>query len=548
MNDTIFVVGHRNPDTDSVCSALAYARLRSRQGLEGVVAARAGYLNRQTEFVLEQLGAETPQLVSDVVPRVGDVVKQPAVTIQSGAPLVWALDLFHRHDIGLLPIVDSGGIALGMLSLRQVADKFLVGGQEQSMRRILTSPAVLARCLHAERFTADLCGEVQDFDLYVGAMAFKSFCERMAGLDSKRLLVITGDRDDIQLHAAKLGVRLLVVTGGQPLSPEVIDTARQNGVAVLATSFDTATTASLARLSTPVDSLMTTDFPMAAMGESLETLRYRLLDSSQPGVLVLSESGKVLAVATKSTLLQPPPIKLILVDHNELGQAVPGADRVEILEIIDHHRLGNLHTDAPIRFINQPLGSTCSVVAGLYKSAGIVPDAQTAGLLLAGLLSDTVMLKSPTATECDRDLCGWLAALAHLDPQVFGRRMFRAGSALAAYGSMTQLILADFKEYSQEGRQFGIGQVEVVSFDEFYEKRAQIATSLTELCRDRALDLAGLLVTDIVRATSLLLLAGNPELMVRIGYPRLDDGLFELKGVLSRKKQLLPHVLKILKA
>jgi manganese-dependent inorganic pyrophosphatase len=548
MQERIFVVGHRNPDTDSVCSALAYARLRSLQGVNNVIPARAGYLNRQTEFVLESLGVEPPRLLSDVVPRVGDVVKQPAVTIHEGAPLAWALDLLHRHNIGVLPVIDKDGRALGLLFLRQVAERFLVAGQEGRIRQIQTSPLTLARCLGAEVLNHGASQGVEDLDLYVGAMAYESFCHHMEGLDPGRLLVVTGDREDIQRHAASLGVRLLVITGGQSMSVEVLETARKNGVTVLATAYDTATTASLVRLSTPVECLMSTDFATAGMDESLEALRYRFMDSAQPGVLVLDGTGRVVAVATKSTLLAPLPIKLMLVDHNELSQAVPGADRVEILEIIDHHRLANIHTDAPIRFVNQPLGSTCSIVADLYKCANMLPDPQTAGLLLAGLLSDTVLLRSPTSTDIDRELCVWLADLAKLDPQEFGGRMFAAGSALAAYGSMKELILADFKEYTQEGRRFGVGQVEVVSFDEFQDKRSEIALSLGQLCTDRALDLGGLLVTDIVRATSLLLLSGNSELIGRVGYPRLDTGLYELKGVLSRKKQLLPHLLKILKA
>jgi manganese-dependent inorganic pyrophosphatase len=547
MQQKIYVVGHRNPDTDSVCSALAYAQLRHMQGMQNAIPARAGYLNRQTEFVLDSLGVEPPRLLSDVVPRVRDVVKQPAITIHAGAPLAWALDLLHRHNIGMLPVIDKSGQALGLLFLRQVAERFLVAGQEGRIRRIQTSFLTLARCLEAEVLNEGPAQGVEDLDLYVGAMAYESFCQRMQGLDPAQLLVITGDRDDIQHHAAMLGVRLLVVTGGQTVSPEVLASARAHGVTVLATSYDTATTASLTRLSTPVECLMTTEFATAGMDESLEALRYRFMDSAHPGVLVLNGSAQVAAVATKSTLLAPLPIKLVLVDHNELSQAVPGADRVEILEIIDHHRLGNMHTDAPIRFVNQPLGSTCSVVAGLYRAAGINPDSKTAGLLLAGLLSDTVLLKSPTATDTDRELCDWLAGLANIDAQEFGERMFAAGSALAAYGSMEELILADFKEYTQEGKRFGVGQVEVVNFDEFQDKRGAIASCLEQLCQNRALDLGGLLVTDIVRATSLLLLAGNSELLARVGYPRLDAGLYELKGVLSRKKQLLPHLLKILK-
>lgn len=547
MQEKIYVVGHRNPDTDSVCSALAYARLRSLQGMQNVIPARAGYLNRQTEFVLDSLKVAPPMLLSDVVPRVRDVVKQPAITLIEGAPLAWALDLLHRHNIGMLPIIDKQGQALGLLFIRQVAERFLVAGQEGRIRRIQTSLPSLVRCLEAEVLQQGPVQGVEELELYVGAMAYESFCKHMQGLEPERLVVITGDREDIQRYAITLGVRLLIVTGGQAVSAEVLERAGTCGVTVLSTPYDTATTASLTRLSTPVECLMTTEFATAEMNESLEALRYRFMDSGQPGILIRDGSKQVAAVATKSTLLAPVPIKLMLVDHNELSQAVPGADRVEILEIIDHHRLGNMHTDGPIRFVNQPLGSTCSVIAGLYRTAGMVPDTQTAGLLLAGLLSDTVLLRSPTATESDYELCQWLADLAGLNYREFGERMFAAGSVLAAYANMEELILADFKEYTQEGKRFGIGQVEVVNFDEFQDKRDAIALSLEEVCKNRALDLGGLLVTDIVRATSLLLLAGNSELMARVGYPRIEERLFDLKGVLSRKKQLLPHLLKILK-
>jgi len=215
--------------------------------------------------------------------------------------------------------------------------------------------------------------------------------------------------------------------------------------------------------------------------------------------------------------------------------------------VIDHHRLGNFHTDTPIRFINQPLGSTCSVVATLYRQAGLDPEPRVAGLLLAGLLSDTVLLKSPTTTAVDHELAVWLGQHAGLVPAEFGRRIFEASSALDAYPNVTTLLTADFKEYESGGRRFGLGQVEVVSFDEFYSRRSALAEGLAELCRDRNLHLAGLLVTDIVAQNSLLLVRGEGELLALIAYPRLAEELFELKGVLSRKKQLLPSLLRAFK-
>ena len=544
---TIYVVGHKNPDTDSICSAIAYARLRSRQGQENVQPARAGNVNRQTEFVLDELGVPLPTLLVDVYPRVRDVVGSQVVTIDRQAPLARAMELFHQHSVRLLPVIDDDRQPLGLLVLKRVAERFLIPPREQDLRKLLASPASIRDCLRAKALHLVAADAVEELDLYVGAMYSATFQRIMKGLDPRRIVLITGDRENIQREAVEAGVRVLIVTGNLPVKEEILALARQNDVSILSTPFDTANSSWLTRLATPVHCLLKDGFETVGLPDRLDDLRLKLLHSRDPGVIVLDAAGKVAAVATKSSLLTPSAVKLILVDHNELTQAVAGADKVEILEVIDHHRLGNFHTDHPIRFINQPLGSTCTLVATLYRQAGIEPDPETAGLMLAGLLSDTVILKSPTATAIDREMAGWLAERAKLDYQEFGQRIFAAGSALAVYPNVRDLILGDFKEYTAGERSFGVGQVEVVSFHEFHSMKANIAAELEDLRAERRLDVAGLLVTDIVQETSLLLALGLKEIPYLIGYPQLEENLFELKGVLSRKKQLVPHLLKVLK-
>ncbi len=547
MNEPlIYVVGHKHPDTDSICSAIGYARLRQRQGLDGVTPARAGNLNRQTEFVLKHLAVDVPPLLTDVSPRVRDLVRSPAVTIGGETPLAIVLEQLHHHDIRLLPVTDEEQRPQGLMMLKRAAEGFLLPSDDSASRRVLTSLAALQECLQARVLNCIDDKELDELELYVGAMAFESFAERVGHCDPRRLLVITGDRQEIQAHAVNLGIRVLVITGGGTISPELTAMARQKQVTVLSTNFDTATAAWRARLSTPAHCLMERNCPTVGLLDCREDLRLKLLHGGCPGVLVLDSAGKVTAVATKSDLLVETPLKLILVDHNELSQAVTGAERVEILEVIDHHRLGNFHTEKPIRFINQPLGSTCSLVASLYRQAGLEPEKDCAGLLLAGLLSDTVLLKSPTTTDIDRELASWLGELAQLDPQIFGQEMFAAGSVLSAYESMEQLILSDFKEYRAGERLFGVGQVEVVGFEEFHGIKKALSQELAALRQRRGMSAAGLLVTDIVRETSLLLADGEADLPYRIGYPELEPGLYELQDVLSRKKQLVPHLLKVL--
>jgi manganese-dependent inorganic pyrophosphatase len=545
--ERIFVVGHRNPDTDSVCSAIAYAELCRLQGKRNVFPGRAGHLNRQTEFVLDSLGQQPPVLLTDVYPRLRDTVDDHPAVIDAEAPLLQALELMRQRDIRMLPVVDADKRPLGALILKRLTEHVFLPREGRPIRQVLSSPASIQSCLQAN--AANLIDEAltEELDLFVGAMSVESFCEHLSDTDPRRIVVFTGDRRDIHQSAVELGVRLLVVTGGLTIEDDLVALARERKVSILCTPFDTATSALLARMSTPVRYLADADVPLAHLDDRLDEIRKVLMRSTAPGVVVLDDEGSVCGVATKSNLLRPSSLKLVLVDHNELSQAVPGADQVDILEVIDHHRLGNFHTDAPIRFINQPLGSTCSVVATLYRQAGMEPASRIAALMLAGLLSDTVLLKSPTTTDVDRDLVGWLEKCSGVDSLVFGHQMFQAGSTLAAYPGIEELLTADFKEYEVESRRFGVGQVEVVTFQEFEEQRQEILRGLEALVDKRGLALAGLLVTDIVQQNSQFAVRGDRDLIAAIGYPQLGSGCFDLKGVLSRKKQLIPHLLRAFK-
>jgi manganese-dependent inorganic pyrophosphatase len=251
-------------------------------------------------------------------------------------------------------------------------------------------------------------------------------------------------------------------------------------------------------------------------------------------------------VATKSSLLAELGYNLILVDHNEPGQAVPGAEQIEISEVIDHHKLGNSHSISPIAFITSPVGSTCTLVAGRYREAGIEPDKPIAALLLAGVLSDTVILKSPTTTEADRQIVVWLEACAGIIAADFGRDIFAACSSLQNYGSVERVVLADFKQFKNEKLDIGVGQVEVVGFDEFYGMKDDLLSALAEVKRRDNLFIAGLMVTDITTETTLFLVEGHTRIAHVMEYPQLEPHLYELKNVMSRKKQLVPHLLKIL--
>lgn len=547
MHEKVYVIGHRNPDTDSIASAIGYARFLKDQGQRNVVAAMAGQPNPQTRYILERLGVDAPTYLADVHPKVRDVINRSPVTALLDLPLKDALELFHRHAVRVLPVVDQYNMPQGVVSLLKLSEKYLVAGADRR-RGIDSSLASLAHCLEATLLCGDLAAEIEHLHLFIGAMTEESFSKRIEGYDSASLLIMTGDRPSIQQSAIESGVRLLVVTGGLPVRDDLLALAKERRVTIFSTPHDTATAAWLARLSSPLSRFVDQKFERIGVTEPLEHLRLKLLYSGEPAVVAVEEDGTIAGVATKSSLLAPLPYALILVDHNELSQAVSGAEAVEILSVIDHHKLGNPPTNQPITFMAAPVGSTCSIVASLYRERGMQPDVRTASLLLAGIMSDTIILKSPTTTSRDRELVAWLESLTGLDHAAFGRDIFASCSGFSAHATLEKAVRADFKQFNAGETIFGVGQVEVVGFDEFYGLKEQLREILRLIKEQDKLDLAGLMVTDIYTETTLFLSEGKNELAHLMGYPQREPHLYELKGVMSRKKQMVPHLLKVLGA
>jgi manganese-dependent inorganic pyrophosphatase len=545
MSKTVYVIGHRNPDTDSIASAIAYADLKRQLGQTNVVAAMAGELNPQTRYILDRLAVKSPIYLADVHPKVKDVIGSNPVTATPDMALKDALHLFHRNKIRALPVIDSSRRPIGIVSLLKLSEEYLLGGNDR--KRVVDSTLrSLCGCLEGTFLSGGPSDDLEHLYLFIGAMAEESFMERISGYEISRLMVMTGNRPSIINSAIELGVRVLIVTGGYPVSPEQLSKAADAGVVVISTPFDTATSSSLARLSIPLGCFVEKRFEKVGISESLEQLKLKLLHSGEPAVIAVEEDGTIAGIATKSSLLNPIPYALILVDHNELGQAIPGAESVEILEIIDHHKLGNPATNQPITLMVAPVGSTCTVVASMFRERSVNPDTKIAALLLSGILTDTVILKSPTTTGRDREMVVWLEQFAGLDHVTYGKEIFSACSGFSAHATVEKAVRADFKHFSVRDKTFGVGQVEVVGFNEFHELKEQLREGLKSVMDDDRLDIAGLMVTDIYSETTLFLVEGGNELAYVMGYPQLEPHLYELKGVMSRKKQMVPHLLKVL--
>jgi manganese-dependent inorganic pyrophosphatase len=378
--------------------------------------------------------------------------------------------------------------------------------------------------------------------LMVGAMSEESFRTRFERYKDRSIVLLVGDREEIQMAAVEQGkVSALVITGDLPVRVDVHTVAARTGVVIATSPFDTATSVLLARGAVKVEQKLDSEFLSFGPDTLLESARDAAAGSGQ-FIFPVIEEGKLVGILSKSDFLKTVPRQLILVDHNELSQAVAGADKVPIVEILDHHRLGGFSSDTPILFWNNPVGSTSSIVAMCYRQFGVTIPKPIAGLLMAGLISDTLNLTSPTATAVDEQILKHLSAIAETDPNTLAEQIFSVGSPLLTM-QPEQAINGDCKEYTEDGLRFTVAQIEELSFSHFYSKQEALIEALDKHCRAGRYLFSALLVTDINTQTSMLLVCGAEALLKRIDFPQRGPNTWELEGVVSRKKQLLPYLL-----
>lgn len=540
-----YVIGHKNPDTDAICSAIAYAAFKEATGESGYVAARCGNSNARIDTVLSRFQLPLPVYLSDVTPRVRDLMVTDVYSVASGATCAEALELIEHHDIRILPVLGDAQRVLGTISISQLSGHFVPRiGAPREMRKVTTSLAHITRALKGRVLHIANENHVEDLYVRIGAMDVRSFSRipETDGIAARQSIIIVGDRWDIQQRSIQIGVRLLVITGGLEPDAEVVEQARAQGVSLIVSQYDSATTAWVIRTASTIDTLIDRHFP--AIGEDLRIseARKRFNQTGAPAFMVIDDEGRLQGVLGKSDVLKAVRTRLVLVDHNEMSQAVPGADQVTITEIIDHHRIGALNTQQPILFLNEPVGSTCTIVGDLFRRRGITPSPSIAGILMGGIISDTLNLHSPTSTAKDADLLEWLAPISGVEARVLADEIFSSGSVILS-NPPEKVIRSDFKIYPEATVRYAVSQVEELGFGNFWKHAAQLGQALEELNRAEGLFFSCLLVTDINTQNSLLLVKGDANLIERITYPNVqDDEIYELAGVVSRKKQLIPYL------
>jgi len=550
MQNPTYVIGHRNPDADAICSAIGYAALKHAQGETHCVAARCGNSNARIDAILNRFGVPLPQFVGDVTPRVRDIMNADVKQVTKDATCAEALALIDQFDIRALPVVNGGGRLAGMISVFDLGQYFIPRpNQEKSMRKVFTSLNDIVRALKAEAVHLEEPERIEELFVRIGAMDLRSF-GRYYSEDlelAKSSVIVVGDRYDIQMRSIQTGVRMIVITGGLPVEDDVVKMAQENGVSIIVSPDDSATTSWIIRSAGRVERAMTETYQTFSPDDKLSFVRRKMMRKGVPTYLVVDEEERLVGLFTGSDLLKPIQTNLILVDHNELAQSVPGADLVNITEIVDHHRLGNPPSAQPIMFINIPLGSTCTIVADLFQRNGLTPEPGIAGVLMGGIITDTLNLQGPTTTPRDAELLGWLSEIAGTSADDLAEMVFSSGSVILNQPA-SDVIEADMKRYEEGEISYSVSQIEELGFDNFLRHRQALEDALCAMRERENIDLAALFVTDINTQNSLLLLDGPEEIIANIPYPHREvHDVFELNGIVSRKKQLIPFFTSLLR-
>jgi len=537
----ILIVGHRNPDMDSVCSAYAYAYLKNSQDKANTyVPVRCGNLNDSTKAQFERIAVTPPKFIRDVRCRLATVVRTNEQSLDYLDPVYNLVSLFNRNP-SVVSVVDNGSYC-GLLSIDEVNKFFL---RENSGKRPIYHFVVnnIPKVLHGEFLKR---GEMDEFDspLIVGAMRYTVFCSHLDALDNPKPLLVVGDREDHIKRAIAKQIPCIILTGLDTGLTSSVDFSQYKGT-VFISEEDTSETLRLLRLSIPIRCLMDENPPALQDDQLFDEAKTILSSSHFRGMPVFHEKTWM-GFVTRRCFLEKPKTKVILVDHNEKEQSVPGIEEAELIEIIDHHRMGTIKTPNPIYILCDPLGSTCTIVYHLFVRQAIPIPVSIAKVLLSGIVSDTVMLKSPTTTAEDRVAVDALCKIAGLENvEQFGNEMFSSGTSLEGKDPR-KLIESDFKQYSEKQKRFGIGQCEVTTLSNVDEFKDSLFESLAAVRHDNNLDFALFLITDVIHENSVLLSSGLGFYEPKLAYTQESPHKFLLPGVLSRKKQLLPEVLRVL--
>ncbi len=537
---TTYVVGHKNPDTDSICAAIAYANLKSKLTGRPYEARRAGHINEETQFVLHRFDVEPPKYLGDVRTQVRDmeIRRLPGASKEMSLKKAW--EEMREAGVVTLCVTEDEHLS-GVLTTGDIVQTYMDVYDSDVLSTAQTSYRNIVETLEGELVT----GEIEDTLTEGKTVIATASPEMMENLIEPGDVVILGNRYETQLCAIEMNAGCLVVCEGAKVATTILGQAKEHQCKIITTPHDTFTVARLIYQSMPVRYFMNQDTVVSFhLDDAIEDIVQIMAQQRHRYFPVLDEQDRYVGMISRRNVLGASKKQVILVDHNEKSQAVNGIDDAEIMEIIDHHRLGTVATSQPVFFRNQPLGSTSTIISLMYEENHVEIDPTTAGLLVAAILSDTLMYRSPTCTPLDKEIAEKLAKIAGIQTEEFAREMFRAGSNLGSK-TATEIIHQDFKKFSVEEKTIGIGQINSMSSEELTQILKKVQPELKAACKEDGLDMLFFMMTDIVRESSDVIYAGDKaEFILQNAFLKEPNakGVVRLPGVVSRKKQLLPNI------
>lgn len=539
MKDLIYVTGHKNPDSDSICAAYAYAEFKNKTGDLEAVPVRLGNVNQETQFILDYFKADAPQYLKTVKLKVEDLNFDYISPISPEISLKMAWNIMRDKNIKTLPVADENDHLLGLLAVSNLTSCYMDIWDNRILAKSNTTLDNIVDTLSAKVFYENENAKHFPGKIVVTAMQPDSMVDHIDAGD----IAIVGDREEVQRALINLKVSLIIITGSHAPSNEVIELAKENGVTIIVTPYDSFTASRLIIQSIPVGYVMikenivsfTTDDLADDIKSVMSETRYR----SYP---ITDSNGRVLGTVSRFHLISNHKKKVIQVDHNERGQSVDGLEDAEVVEIIDHHRVADIQTNNPIYFRNEPIGSTSSIVAKCFFENGIRPSKKAAGLLCGAIISDTLLFRSPTCTPQDKYICKKLAEIAGINIEEFAKEMFKAGTSLKGK-TVDQIFNQDFKPFSIEDTKVGIAQVNTMDIEGFMPLKDEMLAYMSTKAKEANLDMVMLLLTDILNEGSQILVTGDkPEIVEKAFKITIENNEAFLPGVLSRKKQVVPPI------
>ena len=538
MENVVYVTGHKNPDSDSICAAYSYAEFKNKTSNLPAVPVRLGAVNRETQFILDYFGVEAPRFLETVKLKVEDLDIDTIEPIKAGLSLKNAWNIMRDNHLKSLPVVDDHGRLVGILSISNLTSSYMDIGENDILGKSNTPIENIVDTLNATALYINKDCKSFNGKIAVTAMLPHSLREIIEEGD----IAIVGDRPDVQEALIDIKTSLIIITGSHVPTAELLEAAKEAGVTIISTPYDSFTASRLLLQSIPVGYVMATkDLISFSNDELVEDIKDVMAETRYHSYPVTDSEGKVIGTVSRYHLISNHKKKVIQVDHNERGQSVDGLEEAEVLEIIDHHRVADIQTNNPIFFRNEPIGSSSSIVAKCYFEKGLTPSKEVAGLLCGAIISDTLLFKSPTCTEQDKEICLKLAEIAGIKSvEEFAKEMFKAGTSLKGK-TVGEIFNQDFKPFTMGETKVGVAQVNTMDIEGFMPLKDEMLDFMDSEAKSKGYDVVMLLLTDILTEGSQILVAGERHDYVEKTFNvELKDSMAFLPGVLSRKKQVIP--------